>query len=59
MIEKIVSGGQTGVDQAALEVAIKLNIPHGGWCPKGRLAENGTIPSKYSLIETESSDYSV
>lgn len=59
MIEKIVSGGQTGVDQAALEVAIKLNIPLGGWCPKGRLAENGTIPVKYPLVETESSDYSV
>lgn len=59
MIEKIVSGGQTGVDQAALEVAIKLNIAHGGWCPKGRLAENGVIPSKYSLTETESGDYSV
>ena len=59
MIRKIISGGQTGVDQAALEVAIKLNIPHGGWCPKGRIAENGTIPRKYLVVETESSDYSV
>lgn len=59
MIKKIVSGGQTGVDQAALETALKLGLPYGGWCPKGRLAENGTIPPKYSLTETESNDYSV
>jgi len=59
MIKKIVSGGQTGVDRAALDAAIKLNIPHGGKCPKGRLAElDETIPLKYNLIETESSDYS-
>ncbi len=59
MIEKILSGGQTGVDQAALEIALQFNIPHGGWCPKGRLAENGTIPPQYKLTETASSDYSV
>ena len=59
MIEKIISGGQTGVDQAALDIAIKFNIPHGGWCPKGRIAENGMIPLKYLLTETESSDYSI
>ena len=59
MIEKIVSGGQTGVDRAALDVAITLDIPHGGWCPKGRLAELGTtIPKKYCLKETESNDFS-
>lgn len=58
MIKKIISGGQTGVDRAALDVAIKLNIPHGGWCPKGRLSESGKIPQKYLLQETESSDYS-
>lgn len=55
---KIVSGGQTGVDRAALDIAIQLNIPHGGWCPKGRLAEDGTIPVKYALTETNSSEYS-
>ncbi len=59
MIEKIVSGGQTGVDRAALDVAIKLNISHGGWCPKGRLAElDVTIPTHYQLKETDSDDYS-
>lgn len=60
MIEKIISGGQTGVDRAALDVAMTCNISHGGWCPKGRLAELATtIPEKYLLKETESSDYSV
>ncbi len=59
MVKKIVSGGQTGVDRAALDAAIYLNMSHGGWCPKGRLAELGeTIPLKYSLKETNSSDYS-
>lgn len=60
MISKIISGGQTGVDRAALDVAIKLNLPHGGWCPKGRLAElGGIIPHRYSLQETNSSDVSI
>jgi uncharacterized phage-like protein YoqJ len=54
---KICSGGQTGVDRAALDAAISLNIEHGGWCPKGRKAEDGTINSSYSLTETDSSDY--
>lgn len=54
----IVSGGQTGVDRAALDAAIKLNIPQGGWCPKGRLAEDGIISNKYNLKETETSEYS-
>lgn len=58
MIQKIISGGQTGVDRAALDVSIKLNIPHGGWCPKGRKAEDGVISAQYNLIETESDDYS-
>ena len=58
MIKKIVSGGQTGVDRAALDAAIKFNIPHSGWCPKGRLAEDGEIAAKYLLHETASSDYS-
>ena len=51
MIKKIISGGQTGADRAALDVAIKLNIPHGGWVPKGRLAEDGPIDPKYQLQE--------
>jgi hypothetical protein len=58
-IERIVSGGQTGADRAALDWAIKNNIPHGGWCPKGRLAEDGLIPLFYNLTETTSEDYAV
>ncbi len=57
MIEKIISGGQTGVDRAALDVAMKLHIPHGGWCPAGRAAEDGKIPECYQLVETPSSEY--
>ena len=55
--ERIVSGGQTGVDRGALDAAIELGIPHGGWCPRGRLAEDGTIASRYRLTETESAEY--
>lgn len=54
VVKKIISGGQTGVDRAALDVAILLGIPHGGWCPQGRLAEDGTIPLHYHLTETDS-----
>ena len=55
--EKVVSGGQTGVDRAALDVALMLGIPCGGWCPKGRLAEDGVIPPHYPLRESDSRDY--
>jgi predicted Rossmann fold nucleotide-binding protein DprA/Smf involved in DNA uptake len=54
---KIISGGQTGADRAALDFAIAHKIPHGGWCPRGRLAEDGVIPSKYKLIEMKSARY--
>ena len=54
---KIISGGQTGVDRAALDAAIKSNITLGGWCPKGRKAEDGIIDSQYPLQETPSSNY--
>ncbi len=54
---KIVSGGQTGVDRAALEAAIYFGIDHGGWCPRGRLAEDGSVPAKYQLQELPSSKY--
>lgn len=51
---KIISGGQSGADRAALDFAIENNIPHGGFCPKERWAEDGRIPEKYKLEETES-----
>jgi hypothetical protein len=54
---KIISGGQTGADRAALDWAIKNGIPHGGWCPKGRRAEEGPIDARYDLAETLSADY--
>ena len=50
-IIKIISGGQTGADQAGLDSAIKHNIPHGGAIPKGRLTEEGVLPGKYQLEE--------
>lgn len=53
---KIVSGGQTGVDRAALDVALELGIECGGWCPAGRGAEDGTIDARYPLRETPSSE---
>jgi hypothetical protein len=56
---KIISGGQTGVDRGALDAALALDIDHGGWCPKGRLAEDGPLDAKYRLQETESADYTV
>ena len=57
MIKKILSGGQTGADQAALDTAIKLDIPHGGWIPKGRITENGPLSDKYQLEEMSTSSY--
>jgi hypothetical protein len=56
---KIISGGQTGVDRGALDAAIELGIGHGGWCPLGRLAEDGRIPDRYQLHETDSPEYAV
>lgn len=57
MLKKIISGGQTGVDRAALDVAIKLGIPCGGWAPKGRRAEDGPIPDRYALQEWSTTSY--
>jgi hypothetical protein len=54
---KVVSGGQTGVDRAALDAARVLGLPCGGWCPRGRLAEDGRIDLAYPLTETPSADY--
>jgi len=56
-VTKIISGGQTGVDRAALDVALELGLPCGGWCPRGRLAEDGAIPEKYPLREMGSREY--
>jgi hypothetical protein len=57
MFTKVISGGQTGVDRAALDVAIELRVPCGGWCPKGRRAEDGPIALHYPLVETFSDTY--
>lgn len=56
-VHRIVSGGQTGVDRGALNAAIALGVPHGGWCPAGRIAEDGRIPDRYRLVEHASADY--
>ena len=54
LLQKIISGGQTGADRAALDFAIRHGIPHGGWCPHGRQAEDGLIDARYQLVETPS-----
>ena len=60
MIEKIVSGGQTGADRAALDVALELGIAIGGWVPRARRAEDGRVPERYEgLVETGSDAYEV
>ncbi|MCK5218413.1 putative molybdenum carrier protein [bacterium] len=56
--DKIISGGQAGVDRAALDVALNLKISCGGWCPRGRSAEDGRIAEKYPLQATPDADYS-
>jgi hypothetical protein len=53
----IVSGGQTGADRAALDFAIRAGLPHDGWCPLGRLAEDGPLDARYELRETPTSQY--
>jgi len=58
MLKKIISGGQTIADQAALDAAIKLGIAHGGWIPQGRTTETGTLPENYNLQEMPTDDYS-
>ena len=56
-IKKVISGGQTGADQAALDAAIEMGIPHGGWVPLGRLTEKGRLPSRYKMQEINAIDY--
>ncbi len=55
---RILSGGQTGVDRAGLEVALALGLGAGGWCPRGRRAEDGRIPDRYPLREAPGRAYS-
>jgi hypothetical protein len=54
---KIASGGPTGVDRAALDVGLAVGLAVGGWCPKGRRAEDGRIPDRYPLMETPERNY--
>lgn len=56
LLRRIVSGGQTGPDRAALDVAMVRGVPVGGWCPAGRWAEDGLIPERYPLVETPEAD---
>jgi len=56
-IRRIVSGGQTGVDRAALDFAVSRAIEHGGWVPRGRRAEDGVIPAIYRVAETPTAAY--
>jgi hypothetical protein len=54
---KIISGGQTGVDRAALDAGLDLGFEVGGYCPRGRRADDGPIDDKYPLLETQSAAY--
>lgn len=56
-LEKIVSGGQTGVDRGALDAALDAGFGCGGWCPQGRMAEDGEIPARYVMDELVGSGY--
>jgi len=57
MLKKIISGGQTGVDRAALDAAMRMGIPHGGWIPKGRITEDGPLAPTYNLDEMPTESY--
>jgi len=53
----VISGGQTGVDRGALDAALALGVPCGGWCPAGRAAEDGVIPARYPATELPDAGY--
>ena len=55
--QKIITGGQTGVDRGALDACLAINFPSGGWCPNNRIAEDGIISKKYHLLETKQKEY--
>ena len=57
MLEKIVYGGQTGIDRGALDAALDAGFPCGGWCPEGRIAEDGSIPDRYPVTELAGAGY--
>lgn len=56
-LARIVSGGQTGVDRGVLDAALDAGFPCGGWCPEGRIAEDGVIPERYPLVEQAGAGY--
>ncbi len=58
-LPKIITGGQTGVDRAAMDFAVEKKLDYGGYCPKGRIAEDGFIDKKYNLTEADSNEYSI
>lgn len=57
LIRKIISGGQSGADLAAIDASIANDFPHGGWIPKGRRTEDGPLPEKYQLLEMPTTSY--
>jgi hypothetical protein len=58
MIKKIISGSQTAADQAVLDIAMRLGLPHGGWLPRGGMTKTGILPEKYNLKEMPTDNYS-
>ena len=57
MITKIISGGKPGVELAALDAAIRLDIPHAGWCYRNRKTDGGVLPEQYNVREIKNPSY--